>query len=142
MGTSLEKPGYPAKNLTLGRFGRPKALVVDGVHCLPQTVHRMLQSLGFKTESVNGGLAAMRRLSQSRYDLMVTDLQIPDFDGYALSGWLKHQSKGKDTKVIVMTGGNRADVFNYMNNGVVDRWMFKPFSLTTLTGIVGELVTT
>lgn len=80
----------------------------------------------------------MRCLSRSSYDLMITDLQMPDMDGYALSGWLKHRSK--NTKVIVMTGRNPAEVVKYMNNGVVDRWMFKPFSLNTLEGLLNALV--
>lgn len=100
----------------------------------------MVEALGFRADAANGLLAAMRYLSQSKYDLMVTDLQMRDMDGYALSGWLKLESK--DTKVIVMTGRNLADVVHYMNTGIVDRWMFKPFSLTKLAGIVGELVPT
>ena len=51
-------------------------------------------------------------------------------DGYTLSGWLKQKST--DTKVIVMTGNNHADVVNYMDTGIVDHWLFKPFSLTKL----------
>jgi two-component system capsular synthesis sensor histidine kinase RcsC len=117
-----------------------RALVVDDDHCLRQVVQQMLEVLEFRADSANGGHAAIRCLSQSRYDLMVTDLQMPDMDGYELSSWLK--IKSKDTKVIVMTGSNHADVVNYMNTGIVDRWMFKPFSLTKLAGIVGELVPT
>jgi DNA-binding NtrC family response regulator len=122
------------------RSAPARALVVDDDHCLVQVVHQMLEVLGFRADSAIGGLAAMRCLSQSRYDLMITDLQMPDMDGYTLSGWLKHKSP--DTKVIVMTGNNHADVVNYMDTGIVDHWLFKPFSLTKLAGILNELVPT
>jgi two-component system capsular synthesis sensor histidine kinase RcsC len=130
------------KDVSLRWSAQPKALVVDDDHCLVQVVHHMLQTLGFKGETANGGLAAMKCLSRSRYDLMVTDLQMPGMDGYALSGWLKHRPKGRDTKVIVMTGLSYANVVNYMNTGIVDRWIFKPFSLTKLADVVCELVPT
>jgi two-component system capsular synthesis sensor histidine kinase RcsC len=116
----------------------PRVLVVDDDRCLAHLMRQLMVDIGFSADAVNGGLAAMRCLSRTRYDLMITDLQMPDMDGYALSGWLKHRSK--DSKVIVMTGRNPADVVNYMNTGVVDRWMFKPFSLNTLEGLLNALV--
>jgi two-component system, NarL family, capsular synthesis sensor histidine kinase RcsC len=99
---------------------------------------QLMEDIGFSPDTANGGLAAVRCLSRSIYHLLITDLQMPDMDGYALSGWLKHRSK--DTKVIVMTGRNPAEVGNYMNTGVVDRWLFKPFSLNTLEGLLNVLV--
>jgi two-component system capsular synthesis sensor histidine kinase RcsC len=116
------------------------ALVVDDDHCLLEVVHQMVESLGFRADAATGGIAAMRYLSQAKYDLVVTDLQMPDIDGYALSGWLKHKSK--DTKVIVMTGSTHSNVVKYMNTGMVDSWMFKPFSFKRLAEIVGDLVPT
>ncbi len=115
-----------------------RILVVDDDECLLQTVQQMVEALGFRTDAANGGLAAMRCLSRSRYDLMITDLQMPDMDGYRLSGWLK--KKSKDTKVIVMTGMVPGDVVDYMHTGIVDSWMFKPFSLNSLGGLLGELL--
>ena len=116
------------------------ALVVDDDHCLLQVVHQMMEVFGFRTDSANGGHTAMRFLSQTSYDVMITDLQMPEMDGYALSGWLK--SKFKKTKVIVMTGSNPSDWIEYMHTGIVDRWISKPFGLTKLAGILDELVPT
>lgn len=132
--------GSKAPAATLSRGAPLRALVVDDDLCLLSVVHQMVEALGFRVDAATGGIAAMRYLSQSRYDLMVTDLQMPDMDGYALSGWLKH--KFNNTKVIVMTGSTHSNVVNYINTGIVDRWMFKPFSLTKLAEIVGELVAT
>jgi DNA-binding response OmpR family regulator len=123
------------------RLAPLRALVMDGDHCLVKAVHQMLEEMGFRTDSANGGLAIMQCLIQFSYDLVITELQMPDMDGHELSGWLKHKSDNcKQTKVIVMTRSNHADVANYMNTGAVDRWMFKPFGLTKLAEILGELV--
>ena len=115
-----------------------RLLVVDDDDCLLQTVQQMVEALGFKTDVANGGLAAMRCLSRSRYDLMITDLQMPAMDGFALARYLK--SKFKGTKVIVMTGMGPGDVDDYMHTGIVDRWRFKPFSLNTLGGLLDEML--
>ena len=114
------------------------ALVVDDDRCLLQVVHEMLEVIGFSVDSANGGHAAMRRLCRSSYDVMITDLQMPDMDGFVLSCWLKLTSK--DAKVIVMTGSNPSDWIDYMHTGIVDRWISKPFGLTKLAGILDGLV--
>jgi CheY-like chemotaxis protein len=141
MSVALEvKTVFASGAAALREYASLRALVVDDDHCLVTIVHQMLEVLGFSVDTANGGLAAMRCLSQFRYDLMVTDLQMPDMDGYSLSGWLKHKSR--DTKVIVMTGRNPADVVGYMKSGIVDRWLFKPFSFSKLRGLLGDLIPT
>jgi CheY-like chemotaxis protein len=137
---SEERTGTKVNDAILHGAVPLSALVVDDDHCLLQVVHEMLEVLGFRTDSANGGHAAMRYLSQSRYDLMITDLQMPDMDGFALSSWLKSQFR--DTKVIVMTGSHPADLADYDHSGIVERWLSKPFSLTELAGILNELVPT
>lgn len=119
-------------------FTLPRVLVVDDDDCLLQTVQQMMEALGFKADAANGGFAAMRCLSRARYNLMVTDLQMPDMDGYALSSWLNNQFKG--TKVIVMTGMAPGNVADYMHTGIVDGWLFKPFSLNTLGSLLDEML--
>jgi two-component system capsular synthesis sensor histidine kinase RcsC len=125
---------------TIRRFTLPRVLVVDDDDCLLQTVQQMVETLGFKADAANGGFAAMQCLSRARYDLMVTDLQMPDMDGYALSSWLNNKFKG--TKVIVMTGMAPGDVAGYMHTGIVDGWLFKPFSLNKLGSLLGEMLST
>ena len=42
--------------------------------------------------------------------------------------------------MIVMTGMGPGDVDDYMHTGIVDRWLFKPFSLNTLRGLLDEML--
>jgi CheY-like chemotaxis protein len=119
------------KALMLVNSGAKRVLLVDDDHTIIVVVNRMLEALGFCVQAVNSGGEAKECISQSRYDLLVSDLQMPDIDGYMLSSWLKETSQ--DTKVIIMTGLGCADVVHYMNTGIVDGWVFKPFSLSELS---------
>ncbi len=114
-----------------------RALVVDDDKTVKNLVGRMLESLGYWTDSADGGVAAMRCIKQSSYRLVVSDFQMPDFDGYSLGGWLKHQSK--QTKIIIMTGCAPPEVESYMSAGVIDGWLFKPFNLKNLRDLICEL---
>jgi DNA-binding response OmpR family regulator len=96
----------------------------------------MVENLGFQADSASGGLAALEWLRQCTYDLVITDLHMPDFDGYALAGYLKE--KNRQARVVIMTGCEPSDVVNYMNTGVVDSWIYKPFGIKEL----GEILST
>jgi CheY-like chemotaxis protein len=121
---------------TAPKFIPLRVLVVDDDHSNKLIVSQLIESFGYQVDSANGGLEALHRLKHSEYDVVVTDLQMPDFDGYALASWLKH--KMKDTKVIIMTACCGEEVDHYKNTGIVDYWMFKPFNMDTLDNTLRE----
>lgn len=125
---------HPSDGIRLANYPIRRALVVDDDKTIATLVCRTLESLKFNTNSANRGMAAMHLLNQSVYDLVITDLQMPDFDGYALAGWVKQISQ--NTILIIMTGPGRSNVVNYRKSGIVDDWIFKPFSQTELTGML------
>ncbi|MBU4317719.1 MAG: response regulator [Proteobacteria bacterium] len=114
------------------KSGAERVLLVDDDHTAVLVACRMLESLGFMVHAVNSGAAAKDCISKYRYDLLVSGLQMPNIDGYTLSKQIKDASQ--DTKVIIMTGLGCADVAGYMNTGIIDGWLFKPFSLSELSG--------
>ena len=116
--------------------GAGRVLVVDDDPISALVAKQMLETLDFRIDSVNCGAAAKIRLAESRYDLLISDLQMPEIDGYALSSWLKETST--ETKVIIMTGLGPADVAGYMSTDLIDGWLFKPFSLSELSSAVSR----
>ena len=129
---------HRSEESVLNSTSSPRTLVVDDDQVTLKIVDAMLENLGCRTEAAHVGAAAMRCLSESRYDLVITDLQMPEVDGYALARWLKFQSR--QTKVIIMTGCNRSEVEDYMGTGVADCWLYKPFNLRKLENVLDELV--
>jgi CheY-like chemotaxis protein len=135
MSSLLErKIARPFDDKIIPKSSYRRALVVGGDETVTTVVCQVLKSFKFDVSSTKGGFAAMHLLNQSNYDLVITDLQIPDFDGYALAGWLKQKSE--NTKAIVMTGFGNSEVLNHINSHVVDGWIFKPFSQIELIGML------
>jgi two-component system, NarL family, capsular synthesis sensor histidine kinase RcsC len=108
-----------------------RVLVVDDEACMLEIVSCMLEKLGCYVDSADSGHAATRCLIESGYDAVVTDFNMPDMDGYTLAEWINDNSP--DTTVIIMTGCHHSEVTDYMNTGIVDGWIFKPFSLKALS---------
>ena len=134
MPSDPKKRGVSFFDRTTSRPDPLRALVVDDNSFTLNLVRRMLEALGFQVDAANGGVQAKQLADRCRYSLVLTDFQMPEIDGYALATWFK--GNFEFTRVFVMTGCSRDEVVDYINTGLVDRWIFKPFSLSQL----GELV--
>jgi len=120
----------------MGRLTR--VLVVDDEKLMRSLVIRMLKTLDVEPVPAKGGMDAIAILSRTRYELVISDLQMPDMSGCALAGWIKHHFP--NITVIIMTGDNPDSVKEYVKNGTADGWLFKPFDLNQLKTLLNELV--
>jgi two-component system capsular synthesis sensor histidine kinase RcsC len=107
-----------------------RALAVDDDPITLSMACQMLEVLGLQVDTADDGIAALGFLDGRRYDLLLTDLQMPKIDGYALADMLKRRLK--HLRVVVMTGCARQELEEYMQTDLVDCWLFKPFSLEVL----------
>jgi two-component system response regulator YesN len=72
----------------------------------------------------------INKLVTGPYDLLVTDLEMPDINGFDLAHMIKKEVH--DTKVIIMTGRHEKECLEMIAARWVDGWLFKPFNLEEL----------
>jgi two-component system response regulator HydG len=58
-----------------------RILVVDDQRDVAELVQAVLEDAGYAVEAVYGGQAALDRLTQTVYDLVVCDVRMPEVDG-------------------------------------------------------------
>jgi two-component system, chemotaxis family, chemotaxis protein CheY len=115
-----------------------RSLVVDDDHTILDIVAHMLTLIGFKNvQTAQKRFEVMERLSQRHCDLLVTDLEMPDMNGFQLTKMIKHEMQ--DTKVIIMTGRHDDDCLEMMATRWVDGWLFKPFGWKDLRAMIQRL---
>lgn len=115
-----------------------RSLVVDDDNTILTYVSNMLVKLGFqKVETAQTKPEVMNRLTDGPYHLLITDLEMPDMNGYQLSDTIKKEAH--DTKVIIMTGRPEKDCLEMITTGRVDGWIFKPFGFYDLRNMLGRL---
>ena len=76
-------------------------LVVDDSISVRRGVARQLRSLGLEVHEVSDGLEALGRLRDSRYGLVLTDLEMPKLDGFALLAEIKRSASLSTIPVVV-----------------------------------------
>jgi len=106
-------------------------LVVDDDGIVLKFVSHMLSMIGFqKVDTARKKSELMNKLGTGPYDLLVTDLEMPDMNGFHLSQMIKKEVH--DTKVIIMTGRHKKECREMMDARWVDGWLFKPFGFNEL----------
>jgi two-component system capsular synthesis sensor histidine kinase RcsC len=112
-----------------------RSLVVDDDHMILKFVARMLTMLGFQgVDTAQKQPEVVRMLATGPYDLIVTDLEMPDMNGYHLTHRIKRQMQ--DANVIIMTGRHKDECLELMASRWVDGWLFKPFGLNELRDMI------
>ncbi len=92
----------------LGRFPS-KVLVVDDEPEVCQTIARYLGNAGYKIEMACNGLDALCRAFSFRPDVVITDLRMPEMDGFDLIERLHVYPATMRTPVFVLTGSALTD---------------------------------
>ena len=104
-----------------------KILVVDDEKNIRDCLSMVLSFMGFEVAAASSGNEGLNLFLKSSFDLVLTDLQMPDMDGWALAFNIKEESP--DTPVVLMTGEERGGVLERLKDSWVDSIVFKPFLL-------------
>jgi CheY-like chemotaxis protein len=105
-----------------------KVLVVEGNREISQVLSSFVRLLGHETDEANNGREAIRKLQNSRYDIVITDSEIIGVDGAELCKFIK--SHIQDIYVIGISGYLSA--LKDLEDAGADICFFKPFCLSEL----------
>lgn len=68
-----------------------RVLVVDDEQFILETTREVLRDVGYRVHTASGGEAALQIVEEDDVDVVVTDLRMPDMDGYELIRRLRAQ---------------------------------------------------
>ena len=81
---------------------QPRILLAEDDDAMRTYLERALEKAGYEVDSVDRGTAALPLLEQRRYDLLLSDIVMPEMDGIELAQRCNEISA--DTKVMFITG--------------------------------------
>jgi CheY-like chemotaxis protein len=106
-----------------------RILVVDDNHGLRIAVSKMLSRLGYEVSSADSGENGLSIFFKNRFDIVLSDYEMPGMDGVAFACSIKKSSPC--TRVVIMTGVGKETVFS-RESAAVDEVISKPFSLAEI----------
>ncbi len=103
----------------------PYILVVDDERKMRTLLSMMLERKGYRTEQAENGKAALKKLLTSEYDLVISDIKMPEMDGKELIQKMRQQNMV--TPVVFVTAFATVDsAVEMMRQGAAD-YVTKPF---------------
>ena len=81
-----------------------KVLVVEDSPTMRQLIVFALKRIrGFQIVEANDGVDGLKKLSADKFDLILTDINMPIMDGLKLVSMVRNDPNYKDTPIIVIT---------------------------------------
>ena len=118
---------------------RPTVMLVDDSVSIRKFVGQMLEKAGFRVVTAVDGHDALQQLVDQTVDLVVTDLEMPRLNGYALIEDLRRRPATREVPVIVMTtraGEKHAALARRLG---VRHYVTKPVDEQSFVRIVGSV---
>jgi two-component system chemotaxis response regulator CheY len=110
-----------------------KVLAVDDFPTMRRIVKTLLRQLGYNNVSeAEDGQAALTKLKQEKFDLVLLDWNMPRMTGLELLKAIRADDNLRNTPVVMITAeGRKEDVLEAVKAGV-NNFIVKPFTAETL----------
>lgn len=111
-----------------------KVLVIDDERIVLDSITRILKDEGFKVDTCSNALKGLKRAAEKHYDIVFTDLRMPDIGGMRVLRDIKRVRP--ELPVVMITGyGGVKTAVQAIKLGAAE-FLQKPFSPEELTAVV------
>jgi two-component system NtrC family sensor kinase len=121
--------------------GSHKVLVVDDEAEIRETLAAILTGAHHHVVTVGSGREALERIAAERYDVILTDIRMPDIDGRALYQEIARRWPAQAGRVVFVTGDTLASALREFVSESGRPVIEKPFLPSEVRRIVAELAT-
>ncbi len=115
---------------------RPKILVIDDEEIVRISCKKCLTPEGYDVSVAATGVEGMKLAKEDHYDLILTDLKMPDMDG--IEFLVKMKEIQHEAKIIMITGYSTVEHSEAAMRLGACNYIEKPFTPDTLIAAVRE----
>ncbi len=137
-----EREQLPEKKIEAGEPGGKtpeslKILAIDDQKIILDLLESILQGLGHQVKVTLSGREGLELLQRDGFDLVITDLGMPDMSGWEVSQRVKQMKK--DTPVVMITGWGVSFELDKIREFGVDYLLSKPFKVEQLSRLIDQI---
>ena len=116
-------------------------LIVDDFSTMRRIVRGLLKEIGYTdADEAEDGAAALQKLRNGRFDFVVTDINMPNMNGFQLLAQIKGDDKLKHLPVLMVTAEARKEDIVAAAQGGAAGYIVKPFTKATLEDKVANIL--
>ncbi|HIE40622.1 MAG TPA: response regulator [Thiomicrorhabdus sp.] len=118
----------------------PKILAVDDSKSMRQMVSMSLKSAGHDVTEAEDGAIALAIAQKEQFDLVVTDINMPNMNGIELVTALRSMPNYKFTPLLCLTTESSGDMKAKGKAAGATGWIVKPFSPEKLLSVISRVL--
>lgn len=100
----LQRAAAPVSAAVATPAGPASVLLVDDSAVARAKLGKLFASAGYRVTLAKDGVDALEQLAQARFDVLVTDLEMPNKDGFELIAAVQGSLETEDLPIIAITG--------------------------------------
>ena len=115
-------------------------LTVDDSASLRMAIRIALTGAGYAVTEAADGIEGLAKATATRFDLIVTDLNMPNMDGLAMIRALRQQPAQAGVPIIFLTTESDADMKAQAKAAGATGWLVKPFQPDQLIRVAQKVL--
>ena len=119
-------------------LSKGKVLIVDDEISIRTILGQMLKKSDFEAEVANDGVEALKKLKTSPFDIVVSDINMPNMDGVALLKKIKETYPNIPVVFITAFGKDKI-IIEAMKVGLAD-FIEKPFKMDAVISTINKYI--
>ncbi len=118
-----------------------KILIVDDFSTMRRIVRNLLKEIGYtNTDEAEDGQVALAKLKAEPFDFVVSDLNMPNMNGFELLHSIRADSRLKSLPVLLVTAeAKKEDIITAAQAGA-SGYIVKPFTKATLEEKLNKII--
>jgi two-component system chemotaxis response regulator CheY len=117
-----------------------RILAADDSPSMRDMVRMSLGSAGFEVTSAADGDEALRLATQTAFDLVLLDVNMPVRDGIAVVRALRAEPQYRHTPILMLTTDNSPDSKREGKSAGATGWIVKPFEPEQLLKVIKRVI--
>lgn len=114
-------------------------LIVDDYPAPRRAIKDIIVSLGMKAEEAENGLEAQAVLKKEKFDMVISDLVMPEMDGFELTEALRNTPEYRRLPVVIISTHDDAKyIFRALHLGA-DDYIIKPPSAEMVKTVLARI---
>ena len=114
-------------------------MIVDDTEAAGYILGKLLETLGQQVETATSGVAALQRIEQECPDLVISDVGMPDMDGYELARRVRQNPALCGVVLVALTGYAQDSDRQQALAAGFNHYLMKPVSMEALEKILTSL---
>ncbi len=113
-----------------------KVLAIDDSRTIRSLVQKVMEDAGFHCALADDGVQGVARFQQDPPDVVITDINMPNMDGYGVISAIRGGSVNRNVPILVLTTESAPHLKARARDAGATGWIVKPFDDAAIVSVV------